>query len=108
MASLAIAILAVLFTVPVIHHIVSSQTRGRACRGESAKSQVARATNELGKYGDINARRKAAGTSDCFGHALSTAAASVPLKKQRSHGKLLVFPEITAAHEAAKSGLSGL
>jgi len=27
---------------------------------ESAKSEVARATNELGKYGDINARRKAA------------------------------------------------
>ena len=27
---------------------------------ENAKSEVARATNELGKYGDINARRKAA------------------------------------------------
>jgi membrane fusion protein, multidrug efflux system len=42
--------------------VSSARSKLAAARAavESAKSEVARATNELGKYGDINARRKAA------------------------------------------------
>jgi multidrug resistance efflux pump len=42
--------------------VFSARSKLAAARAavESAKSEVARATNELGKYGDINARRKAA------------------------------------------------
>ena len=42
--------------------VSSARSKLAAARAavESAKSEVARANNELGKYGDINARRKAA------------------------------------------------
>jgi multidrug efflux system membrane fusion protein len=44
------------------NEVSSAKAKLAAARAavENAKSEVARATNELGKYGDINARRKAA------------------------------------------------
>jgi membrane fusion protein, multidrug efflux system len=45
-----------------VNDVFGARSKLAAARAavESAKSEVARATNELGKYGDINARRKAA------------------------------------------------